>query len=431
MKLILLLCLFIWQVHAKLKYRGASIEYDLNSYKTLKDANANVARTYAAYRYLYQDFKGTFDASLRVENLRTAYASNIKLLDDWSASTLNFGYVDKQIEGLKQVGINSIIEIGEGTQWCLPYLDHKQSEEVIDPNNVGKEAYLAYIYRYSRAVVRRYKKDVKMYQIENEMNEAYLYSIIGWKKFRVFDNAWHDWSFVTSIMKYLYLAVKDECSDCLTTQNVHSDLPKELHHLYLSHGYYLDAIADWIEYMDVVSFDAYPNYYVATPLRYDVIGERTKAIYDVLKSLPAPHNKKEVFVMETGYPASNLTSPLPASLNFTEDSQYTWVNEAIKSHVEAGGVGMVYFKVQKQPGVTPPPGGYTKEDAEAMAVLADLYQQENLLQSIEWMATHIGYLSSRFGTIAGSIEKGWGLLHLDGTPRKGLIALKESFNKYA
>ena len=62
------------------------------------------------------------------------------------------------------------MEIGEGDSTTLPLYNNT----IFDPNVVGSDVYLAYIYRYSRAAVRRYKDRVQYYQTENELNESWL-----------------------------------------------------------------------------------------------------------------------------------------------------------------------------------------------------------------------------------------------------------------
>jgi hypothetical protein len=149
-----------------------------------------------------------------------------------------WNFVDSQVQLLLSANITPIIEIGEGTLWCLPSYTpsasdpkpnqprnanehtasntdgsndfdarlqralelliasssmrlpashpshHRQasaasSSTPFDPNIVGEQTYLAYIYRYARAAVHRYKAMVNIWQIENELNEAYLTAVIG------------------------------------------------------------------------------------------------------------------------------------------------------------------------------------------------------------------------------------------------------------
>ena len=84
--------------------------------------------------------------------------------------------------------ITPIIEVFEGTTYGLPnYINEKGESVMFDPNNVGAQVYQAYMYRYTRALVRRYIQKypgkIFFYQIENELNEAYLAGFIDYFSF--------------------------------------------------------------------------------------------------------------------------------------------------------------------------------------------------------------------------------------------------------
>jgi len=368
-----------------------------------------------------------------------------------NAPERNWSMLDDVVKRSLDLSMEPIIEIGEGTWWCLPQFN--KTKYSMDPNEIGKTKYLTYMYAFSRAVVMRYSGEesrrmfgrrvatrsagddannllddqpaITLYQIENELNEAYFSSLIGWRKFKLLGNVWNDWDFLTELMEMLHTAVKDECETCLATQNLHTDLSAEVHRLTFVHGFYLDAIRNWHSYMDFISFDSYPNYYVSQPLLPEVLGDKVAAIREVLKDLG--EDQKKVIVMETGYAVSNLTSDLPASLNFTQEHQYEWIHRAVQSIIKAGGDGILYFNAVKSPGVTAPPGGYTTQDAKAMEMLARLSSESDVLAAIEWLShpSNWSYLKDRMPILAGSIEAGWGLLEMDGTPRLGLKAMGE------
>jgi hypothetical protein len=246
--------------------------------------------------------------------------------------------------------------------------------------------------------------------------------------------------------------VKDEDSSLLVTQNVHTDIPEHIHELFHLPGFYLDAIADWQYILDVISFDAYPNYVVATPLYGDVLGNRTAAILQVLqnnssqilqkyKSLQypvrsSPSDIQPVMVMETGYPVAADPSEQPSIVNYTAEAQAQYMQQALQSVVANGARGFQVFGLWPCPGFSPPPGGYTREDVRALTSLNEVYQSGDLLPALTWLLLppgtpleHLEYAVTRLPEVVGVVENGWGILNPDGTPKPAYTTLQQLYSQ--
>lgn len=148
------------------------------------------AREYVQWSYAEPQLD-SLETNLTVAWLR----AHPEAIDEYSA-TLSWKNCDSRVNGLVSRNITPIIEVGEGTTHCLP----KYKEDVADPNVIGRDLYLAYQYRFCRAAVRRYKHVVRMWQTENELNEAWLEGFAGQRRFAV-TGAWHDWKFLTEVRR--------------------------------------------------------------------------------------------------------------------------------------------------------------------------------------------------------------------------------------
>jgi hypothetical protein len=97
-------------------------------------------------------------------------------------------------------------------------------------------------------------------------------------------------------------------------------------------GFYLDAVADWQQYMEIIAFDSYPNYIVATPNYGYIIGQRVSSIRNVTGV-----GSKPVMAMETGFSVANSTTP-PSPVNYTDAGQSAYMSSAFTSLQAAGGM---------------------------------------------------------------------------------------------
>jgi len=131
---------------------------------------------------------------------------------DWSQA-------DALIGGILAAGMEPLVIVGHGYAGTLPEFEGAR----LTPDRIGREAYLGQIYLFARAVVERYDGDgvldapggqrVRFWQLENELNQAFLTAIWGWREPSFLDalnSAWRDWNFVTRLLQTLSRAVRVE-----------------------------------------------------------------------------------------------------------------------------------------------------------------------------------------------------------------------------
>lgn len=233
----------------------------------LSQVHATHCRRYIFWRHFEHELK-ELNTSLSVEAIRQHPDQEVY---QWSQTHIDWSSADRQIADLHAVGVEPVIEVGEGTHYGLP----KYNGTLADPGVIGMDLYLAYQYRFTRAVAHRYRKrGVQLFQIENELNEALLAGVYGQ---RLMTKPWGNWTFLTELLATLRQAVKDEDPSLQVTMNFHTDVPKIAHTLLHLPGFYLDAVRDWAPLLDVISYDAYPNMYVASPSLGHLVGRRLEA----------------------------------------------------------------------------------------------------------------------------------------------------------
>ncbi len=196
-------------------YLGGSDEGTALTAKALIQSGATHCRVYLLWRYVQQ----TVHAPL--ENITVAWLRvNPAAVAAWAAGQ-DWSETDRRLSlYANATSVTVIGEVTEGTLMGLPSF----GDSVFDPNVVGEETYLAYVYRAARATVRRYKQRVHMWQIENELNEAYLASVGGQRRFQLLGSAWRKWDFLTAVLSTCRMAVKDEDPAALVTMNFHTDV---------------------------------------------------------------------------------------------------------------------------------------------------------------------------------------------------------------
>ncbi len=367
--------------------------------------------------------------------------------------------MDKRLSDVAAVNVTAIIEVGEGTLNGLPIWEGAAA----DPNRIGNELYCAYQYRTARAVVRRYQPiypHIRLYQIENELNEAYL-SGFGGQRYVVLPDpdrssqsqsqwsgggAWANVTFLTEILSTLRSAIKDEDPTLLVTTNLHTDLYRSTHEALGGVPlYYEDAASLWSDLVDIWSFDSYPNMFVAQPIYTD-------RLYQVMTNLSAAAGSspsaQKIMCMETGYPVAHNTSsfippsPSPLAPNYTawaavnysdaHQSEYAVQSyEIVKSHPAA--IGFLYFKLQSTDGWMIPPassnggGGFTAADLQTLSGVSEIYHDQLVGPAVQWLLANWEDIIFRLPGIISQIGNGWGLLRLDGTPRPAYYALQKAF----
>ncbi len=231
---------------------------------------------------------------------------------DWSL-------IETTLKTLKKSGISIIGAIGVGYNGSLPFISEEgcmkeKAGKRAYPDIVGRERYIDLNYAFAKIAVRRLKNFVKIWQIENELNVACETVAWGWRE----GDAWCDWEFLDSLIKSLYLAVKEEDPEAKTTHNFHTDL------------HFINDIKRWYGYLDIIGLDAYPNYLIGEPTYGREVGKR---VGRTVRLFP----EKPVIVLETGYPTS------PPKRKFSEENQAIYIRDAIDSTFENGGTGFLYF----------------------------------------------------------------------------------------
>jgi hypothetical protein len=397
---------------------------DADTMRLLHAAHVTHVRRYAMWSFIEPTISSV-NFTVTVQDLQQ---NPDGLIYQW-AEGLNWKLLDDYMETLLAIGIIPVPELTEGTVYGQP----KYNGALFDPSTVGIPTYLAYQYRWTRACVHRFKTkypNITLYQIENELNEAFLEGLAGQ---RTISFIWANWTFLTEYLGVLRAAVKDEDPHALVTMNFQTDAPESLHAMLNLPGYYVDAIANWSSLLDVISIDSYPNMFIATPIRADVVGEHVR------KSREASGGM-EVFVMETGYPvlADGQTtfpngSSLPPELLFSEHQQAAYVEGVVQAVKDNGGSGLFYFKFGPTNGMSAPTGGYTVLDESMFIEIREFLTTQNTTQLIDWAlgdkGANLVELLSRafFFATRADHEGGWGLLGPDYHPRLGYDAIQRAF----
>ncbi|MEM6965602.1 MAG: beta-galactosidase [Bacteroidota bacterium] len=209
-------------------------------------------------------------------------------------------------------GLTLVAGVGSGWKVDMPFYQDKK----IAPEAIGEEKYLAHLYLFTRSCVRRYGDKIVGWQIENEPNVAAETETVGIRT----GDAWHDKDFVTKVLQILKKAIQEEDPEAWVTINFHTDI------------HYEKDIQEWLPLVDVVSIDAYPNYFSGNPVN-------SKVVLDRVKKAKALAGEKPVIVMETGYATA------PKELGYSEKKQSIYIEEVFTGIAEAGGCGVFYFKL--------------------------------------------------------------------------------------
>jgi hypothetical protein len=405
----------------------SSANLDSTAITQLQDVAATHVRRYVFWNSVEPEL-AALNSSLSIPAMK---ADPQRWIYDWSAH-LDWSYAEQQIRPLLAANITPVVEIGEGTFYGLPLY----KGELADPAVIGNELYLAYQYRFARAAVHRYKDVISLWQIENELNEAFLSTFYGQRLNKVFPlSPWANWTFLTTLLSTLRDAVKDEDTSgrSQVTMNFHTDVPllihKQISFLTSINGYYLNAVEQWHSLLDIISIDAYPNMYAATPIAGINVSQRVAAVLAVLKRVG--DNSKSVFVMETGYPTDAVeNSSYPSAVNFSQSSQAVYVAEVIEEVHRVGGSGLFYFKFVPSPGMTPPAGGYSAADVSMFEAMQRFLWSSNETQLLEWVLEpgDIQEVLGRAGYFLHQPHVGWGTMNEDGSLRPSYDALKKHFS---
>ena len=324
---------------------------------------------------------------------------------------------DQRLGAIAAAGLVPIPIVGHGYTGTLPLRDGVPAA----PDVLGREEYLARQYLFTRAVVERYDGDgvgdapsglrIGLWQTENELNQAFFTAIFGWRHpayFSALNSAWMDSAYMTRLLQTLRLAVKDADPTALTTMNFHTDVHPGLNHYFRQPGWQ-DAIVLWRMEMDVVSFDAYPNYYRATPPQGSIVGARAREV----ASLTCGH---PVVVMETGYPSG------PAEEGFDEAKQAAFLRDAFDSSVAAGVRGFLVFGARTSESHT---ASITPEDLAALEQLAGWFESGDAVGLLQYAFANLDYVQGHLVEVVQAVEGYWGLYRADGSEKPALQVLRD------
>ncbi|MEK7398677.1 MAG: FlgD immunoglobulin-like domain containing protein [Candidatus Poribacteria bacterium] len=359
----------------------------------------------------------------------------------------NWVKLDQKLASLSEA-ISIFVIIGDGSNRNLP----KVNGEPANPNIVGREEYISRISLFVSSAVRRYKKQVDFWLMEDEVNESAASSIFGWRSPSVLadpDSFWGNPGFVKELTDRLIQATRSEAPASKIGIVLHTDIPEQLH----SQLWTVIGIMDFIqaaqklgENTDFIGISFFPNYYAASPVGGKMgIGERIAKIRERVG--------KPVIVISAGYsnPADIWSQKdFPPPVNWDAAKQMLFVNRAISETIGAGGDGFFYFSPDEK-GCNPPSGGYTQQDLNFLSELNQaimavdgvkllflfiLTDQEYLVGRLPWVIS----AAEGFRLSKGSkrIVRKWyseiipGLMFIKGSERQQLIkSLDEGVQSFA
>lgn len=274
-----------------------------------------------------------FDKKYKVSEI------NEKIVDEYIRSA-NLLELSKYIFLLKKlresfgdeifiIGSASVGYTGELPCYKTDYCPYKMEFNPYDlpqrylPDTVGHEHYLGWAYLNSRALAKVYKGLVDMWILENEVNVTCETLAFGWRH----GPSWCSREFIKELIQVIHKGIKEEDNEVLTTINLHTDF---MYHIDLvQKGKWIEGgievdLEDFIDYIDVIGFDFYPNYLAvalgqtaASPEKAKIVSERIKTIKDFLSS---KNREKPILILETGYPSA------PTELGFSEDNQSEYIS---------------------------------------------------------------------------------------------------------
>jgi hypothetical protein len=161
--------------------------------------------------------------------------------------------------------------------------------------------------------------------------------------------------------------------------------------------------------MDVVSFDAYPNYYRAAPPDGRAVGVRARAVAAQACGMP-------VLVMETGYPTG------PAEAGYDEARQAEFVRDAFDSAVEAGVRGFFLFGARTSETHA---AVVTPYDLEQIALLATYLESGDAASLLQYALANLDYVQNQLAGVVQAVEGYWGLYRADGSEKPSLQVMRE------
>jgi len=263
------------------------------------------------------------------------------LLNDvahWDTSV--FTGIQKILSSGYQQNLKPFLTLGVGHQDRMPDDGSGRLIAPALPGWIGPENYTGvnaneFLYNlkiYAHAVVSRFADQIDIWQIENELNAAGFAAADStwWRK----GDLWRDQNFRDRVWRILVDAVRTEDPSARITHDLHM----------LG---FMPAMESWLEDMDIVGVNFYPNQTGALPVMGFVVGEYIWAVRRVLKGLGYPD--KPVWLIETGYPGIEINDISDSlllqddMLYFSEKRQADFIETALLSAVKNGVNGFFYY----------------------------------------------------------------------------------------
>jgi len=342
-----------------------------------------------------------------VLNNATAVDEYIDMID-WTG-------IDNRLRPYVDAGIQLFPIIGHGFTSTHAWIEGERAS----PDRIGRDTYLAYMYLYTRATVERFDGDgykdaegivIKFWQTENELNQALMTAAWGWRTPEWLDalfSAWADWDFCTELLATLYKAVHDADPEAISTQNIHTDIHPNLSHLIFQPSW-IEAATLWRDHMDLIGFDAYPNYYISEPVMGDLIGDRVRTLQEASCGKP-------VIGMELGYPTG------PEELGYSWENQAQYIDDAFHTALEAGVVGYFQFGLNSSDthnvDITP-------EDRANLEWIVPRFMNGDALPLLIWALQNLDYVQTHFLDVIKSVEGYWGVVGPGGVKKDGFYTLQ-------
>ena len=295
-----------------LQCNGASGS-DLDKVKEAIDRTAEVGGKWLRLHVVWRDIEPNilFPTIPSVESITSEDVNQYLLA---TAAEGDWGKYDEYVNYASEKGVNLIFILGTGFDSFLP--DYNGSTISVDDH---PDIYQTCLALHARAVVRKYKHVVQIWQLENELNTAGSQQFPPYWNWRSGEK-WQDISFCRSLIWAMQKTVKDEQPDAKVYTNFHFMDPL--------------AIVNWSPLLDFIGVDIY----------WDKVFLQIKPIIDG----PLGHvtgaqflsGGKPILISEIGYNGS--TSEWPLAL---EQEQAEWIQESAQAAINSGAIGYLYWTV--------------------------------------------------------------------------------------
>jgi hypothetical protein len=318
----------------------------------------------------------------------------------------DFAEADDTVTRFTNAGMEVVIGVGSGWNQAIPTLEDGRPAA---PDFLGRDEYIARQVLVTRALVERFDADgyldasgsprVDFVQIENELNEAVITAVGGSRAPSGIDavtSAWANRAFVDQLLRALAAAVRDVNPSAIVLTNLHVSIPANFDRLLRVDPWPL-ALARWVDVLDVIGLDAYPNFLRADPVDGQRVGDQIRQAREIGRG-------RFVMVIETGYASG------PAEVGFDEARQAEYLRESFAATREAGAIGHFWYGSITQE----TPYAPSAEDIAAFAELAAAYETGDASAFLRLMSDPT-YFQAHLVPLIDAMSGHLGLVRADGT----------------